>query len=374
MSEYFIGLMSGTSMDAVDAVLVQFQRDRPNLIATHTHPFDPKFRRRLAALCQPGKNEIARFGALDVELGTVFAAAAQRLLAESAVPATQVRAIGSHGQTIRHQPDETPAYTLQIGDPSTIAEETGIATIADFRRRDVAAGGQGAPLTPAFHAAVFRSSRHHRVVVNIGGIANVTLLPADPAQPTTGFDTGPGNAIMDAWAGRHHRGTMDKGGSWAAAGSVDAKLLERMLNDPYFSRLPPKSTGREYFGLQWLDRNLKKHRKRMLRKNVQATLCELTAASIAQAVERYAPDAQEVIACGGGTHNLALMFRLQALLGARQMCSSEDYGIDPDWVEAMAFAWLAKRTLDGHPGNLPAVTGARHTVILGGIYPGRSAS
>lgn len=372
MPEYYIGLMSGTSMDAIDAALVDLSGRHPAVRDHLSAPLPAKLRERLITAAQGGTLTLAQLSELDIRVGELFADATLALLQRSAVAAEQVRAIGSHGQTVYHRPDGPCPTSVQIGDPNLIAERTGITTIADFRRRDMAAGGQGAPLAPALHEAVFRLSDRNRVVVNIGGIANITLLPANPLHPASGFDTGPGNGLMDAWIKKQQRKNKDDRGRWAASGEVDEDLLGKMLKDRYFHKTPPKSTGREYFNLAWLEKILKHHKKRLLGKNVQATLCELTAKTLSDAILQYAPDTDEVLVCGGGAHNLALMLRLQLLMGDIRVVSTAEFGIDPDYVEAIAFAWLAKQTLLGRAGNLPAVTGARHKVVLGGIYPGKS--
>jgi len=374
MTEHYIGLMSGTSLDAIDAVLVHFDSGYPALIASHTEAFPAELRDQLLSLNRSRAGEIHRMAIADVELATCYAKAVNALLKQAGLSASDISAIGSHGQTLRHQPDLDTPYTLQIGDPNTLAELTGITTVADFRRRDLAAGGQGAPLMPAFHNAMLRVHDETRVVVNIGGMANITVLPAIPDSAVTGFDTGPGNVLMDGYILQHQRKTYDEGGNWAASGKVKEVLLTRMLRDKYFKLEPPKSTGRDLFNMRWLDRHLKAYDKRVgkriIRKHIQATLCELTAITISDAIKQHASDAQTVIVCGGGVHNTALMFRLQCLLDDQQLLSSEDYGIDPDMMEAMGFAWLAKQTLAIQPGNLPSVTGANHPVVLGGIYPG----
>ncbi len=368
MPSLYIGLMSGTSMDAADAALVDFSFTPPKLIATQHNQLDAELRAALLALCVPGPNEIERMAELDARLGELFAETALALLKKSGVSATTIQAIGSHGQTVRHQPTGPYPFSLQIGNPALIAQRTGITTIADFRRADIAAGGQGAPLVPAFHNAVFRSPEHDRVIVNIGGIANITVLPKHAKQPAIGFDTGPGNVLLDAWAERHLGKRMDEDGRFAASGKVHEALLNTLLHDDYFSLAPPKSTGREHFNSAWLDVALQQDAD-ISAQDVQATLCELTTASIANAIQKYAPVTTEVLICGGGAHNVHLMQRLRARLKPCSVESTEKYDISPDWVEAMAFAWLAKQTLEGKPGNLPSVTGAKHAVVLGGIYP-----
>lgn len=372
MSDYFIGLMSGTSMDSVDAVLVDFSGQTPELIHTYTHEIPAELRTELAAICKPrNKCKLEDVAQLDIKAGLLFAEAANMLIKQSGHRKVMINAIGCHGQTIQHQPDVKFPFSIQIGDPNTIAEQTGITTIADFRRRDISAGGQGAPLVPAFHKYLFQTRKFDRVILNIGGMANITILPSNFHQPVTGFDTGPGNILMDEWTRKHLKQPMDKDGVWAASGKIEDVLLEKMMKEKFFSQPPPKSTGRETFNLDWLEKLIKRCRKRFIRKNVQTTLCELSARTIAEAILQYAPESTEILVCGGGAHNLSLMFRLQALLGSKRLFTTEDYGLDPDWIEAMAFAWLAKQTMEGKPGNIPEVTGARHPVILGGIYPGK---
>jgi anhydro-N-acetylmuramic acid kinase len=364
--------MSGTSMDAVDAVLVDLPdsaANPPQIVACTGLPIAPELRRELLGLRHAPHNILEQMMRLDVELGRLFATATLNVLQKAGVHATQVTAIGSHGQTIFHQPLGTHPTSVQLGDPNVIAELTGITTVADFRRRDIAAGGQGAPLVPAFHQAVFQSAEKTRVVLNIGGIANITILPADIHQRVTGFDTGPGNALMDAWATEHLGAPRDDHGRWAASGAVHQPLLEILLKDPYFSMVPPKSTGREYFHLEWLRSALRIGKMAVVPSHdIQATLCELTAVSITQAIITYAADAQQVLVCGGGIYNQTLFLRLHELLKPREVLSTSAFGIDPDWVEAVAFAWLAKQTMEGKPGNVPSVTGARHLRVLGGVY------
>ena len=369
MSDLYLGLMSGTSMDAVDACLATFG-DTPRLLATFSHEIPAPLCESLHDLIDrnAGRTTLAHIGQLDAELGELFAATALGLLSERGLQAGQIRAIGSHGQTVWHQPQGTHPFSLQLGDPARIAERTGITTVADFRRRDIAAGGQGAPLAPAFHAAIFQASEESRVVLNIGGMANITLLPADSAQTTaSGFDTGPGNVLLDLHAQRHLDTACDIDGALAAQGRCDPALLAAMLDDAYFALPPPKSTGREYFNARWLDRHLT--RNSLPAADIQATLAELTARSIADAIENHLPDCSRVLACGGGVHNRHLVGRLAALLPHSRIESTAPYGIEPDWVEAMAFAWLAQQTVAGRPGNLPAVTGASRPVILGAIHP-----
>lgn len=370
MHDCYIGLMSGTSMDAVDAALVAFEPTL-KLLATHRLEMPEDLRRDLRVLAEGGSaHEIEGYGRLDAALGALFADAALAVLDAGAIGRERVKAIGSHGQTVRHRPDGPHPFTLQIADPNIIAERTGITTIADFRRRDLAAGGQGAPLVPAFHDLFFRDAAEARVVLNVGGIANVTCLPRDTDAPVIGFDTGPGNVLMDAWCARHLGQPYDRDGAWAASGRVLEGLLAVWLEDPFFARPPPKSTGREHFHLAWLERGLATAGcESSAPADVQSTLCELTAASVARAVRQHAPATRRLLACGGGAANGALIGRLRQRLPGCNVENTEVYGLDPQWVEATAFAWLAARTLAGEPGNLPSVTGARRAVVLGGIYP-----
>lgn len=369
MPQYYIGLISGTSMDGVDAVVVDLAAG-PRLLTSLKHPYSADLRTRLTELCSGTRNELEKFARLDAELGELFAEAALALLDKAQLRPRDVIAIGSHGQTVRHYPAPRPGASLQIADPNIIATRTGITTVADLRRRDISVGGQGAPLLPVFHNMLFRKRGVDRIVLNLGGIANITVLPGDTRQPVSGFDTGPANTLMDHWIERHLGEPMDIDGKWASSGSVDAPLLALLLRDRYFAAAAPKSTGTDYFNLKWLDRYLKRRAGRPTRKNIQTTLCELSAQTITDAIARYAPDTREVLACGGGVHNLALMFRLQVLLGEVPVRSIEDYGVAPDWIEAMAFAWLARQALERKPGNLPTVTGAEREVVLGGVYPG----
>ncbi len=358
--------MSGTSIDSIDAILVGFDSTEQHVLAYHEQPWPPELQQKLQAITTPGNNEIDRMGSLDVQVGDLFARAAVELLQKTAIKPGLVRAIGCHGQTIRHRPEGDLPFTLQIGDPNRIAEVTGITTVADFRRRDMAAGGQGAPLVPAYHEWLFRKSGECRVILNIGGIANLTILPADPVTPVLGFDSGPGNILLDRLAHIHLAQPFDRSGAWAASGAIDPELLQKLLSDPYFARPYPKSTGREYFNHDWLDTKLNADIKP---EDLQATLTAVTATSIHQAIELAAADVARVIVCGGGVHNSELMRQLQERLGKVPLETTSEYGIEPNRVEAAAFAWLAKRTMEHRSGNLPTVTGASRAVILGGIYP-----
>ncbi|KAB7779118.1 anhydro-N-acetylmuramic acid kinase [Xanthomonas sp. LMG 12459] len=363
----FLGLMSGTSADGIDAALVRFGHDgNPQLQLGRTYAWAPQQRAALIALGEGGDmTSLDALGQLDAEVATAFAEAALRLLDDAGVAPAAVRAIGSHGQTVRHRPLADPAFTWQLGDGNRIAELTGIATVCDFRRRDVAAGGHGAPLMPAFHAAMLGAAHEDRAVLNLGGIGNLTLLPAHGA--VRGFDTGPANALLDAWCQRHRGQPYDAGGAFAASGAVDADLLQRLLADPWFALPPPKSTGREQFHLRWLEACLDTPAPAPAA--VQATLLELTASTVADALLAQQPATRQLLVCGGGVHNPLLLARLQARLPGVQVQSTQAHGLDPDYIEAMGFAWLARQTLAGLPGNLPSVSGARGPRILGAIHP-----
>ncbi len=357
-------------MDAVDAALVRFASgQRPRLVAAEAVPVPADLvARTRRALREPVP--VHEIGALDAAWGERFAEAALRLLRQARIDPTRVRAIGSHGQTLWHAPHARPPFTWQIGDPTRIVQATGITTVADFRRRDIAAGGQGAPLVPAFHRALFQTPTHDRVVLNVGGIANVTLLPASGV--VSGFDTGPGNTLLDAWARRHLRRPYDEGGRWAASGQIHPRLLERLLGEPYFAQDPPKSTGPERFHLDWLDSALEGLQRPPSAVDVQATLVELTATTVARAITTQLPGTCEILVCGGGAFNPYLMQRLTHHLPGRQVRTTTELGVPAEWVEAMAFAWLAREALAARPGNVPAVTGAAAPVVLGAIYPGNS--
>ena len=359
MDGLFLGLMSGTSLDGVDAAVLSLEGGGMEILAARTTPLPAPLRASLMALGAPGPADLDALGEADAALGEVLAEAALELLDSAGIPPGRVRAVGSHGQTVRHRPQGRRPFTLQIGDPNRIAQATGITTVADFRRGDLAAGGQGAPLAPAFHAAAFAGRA--RAVVNIGGMANLTLLEA----PVRGWDTGPGNVLMDAWAQRHLGAPMDRDGALAAAAPPHEGLLARLRLHPYFQAPPPKSTGREDFHLEWLDAQLAALGEALSPAQVQSTLCQLTAWAIARALPR---GPGRLLVCGGGAHNPQLMARLAALAPGWRVESSARAGMDPDYVEAAAFAWLARQRLAGEAGNLPAVTGARGPRILGAVY------
>ena len=365
----YIGLMSGTSVDAIDSALISCGGRQMQLLATHEHDIPSSTKACIASLSHSGPDEIERLGPLDRDLGRQFAAAALALADKAGKSPEQIRAIGSHGQTVRHRPPSggsgQDSFTLQLGDPNTIAEITGITTIADFRRRDIAAGGEGAPLAPAFHAATFARDGVNRAVVNIGGIANASLL--EGCELRMGFDTGPGNTLLDHWVDRHHGQSFDRDGKWSAAGNVVVALLSDLQQHPYFGLSGPRSSGKEDFNLSWLDDRLQAH-PGLNPTDVQATLAELTANTIAQAIKSSAAAVTEVYICGGGAHNSDLMRRLERQLTPIAPASTTAIGVDPDWVEAMTFAWLAHQTLEGLAGNAPVVTGASGPRVLGAIH------
>ncbi len=375
MGELYIGLMSGTSADGVDAALVDFSssaRHGGHLLATMAHPYPPAVRDEILRISQsPGPIAPAALATLDQRIAQTFAQAALALCQTAGVNPAQVRAIGSHGQTLFHHPPSAGVavpYTWQVGDPNRIAWDTGMTVVADFRRMDMAAGGQGAPLVPACHSAMFSSPGERRAVVNIGGIANLTLLPAQPDDIITGFDCGPGNGLMDAWIQRHNGQAWDNNGQWAASGQIDHALLARWLQDPYFHQPPPKSTGRDYFNLQRFAPPSDRAGSGIAPQHVQATLLALTAHAIADALQHWGHNPRRLLVCGGGAHNTRLMQMLAELLPTLPVESTRQHGMPPDWVEAACFAWLARQRLLGRPGNLPSVTGAAQPVQLGGVY------
>jgi anhydro-N-acetylmuramic acid kinase len=360
----YLGLISGTSLDAIDAALVDFDVAPLRILATSATPFEPHLKRRISALIdQADRVALDEIGQIDVELGQAFAQAALALMQSARISADRVAAIGSHGQTLRHRPDLGVPFTWQIGDPNTIAEMTGVSVVAAFRRRDVVAGGQGAPLLPVFHDQVFRSEHEERVIGNLGGIANITILTRD--SNVTGFDTGPANRLLDAWIAQHLGKDFDAQGAWAASGRVDDTLLRELLDEPYLRLPPPKSTGRELFNLPWLENKLGLFSRSP--HDVQATLQQFTACTLAAAVRQYAPGAALYI-CGGGAHNLGLLKAISALIAPNRVASTAALGLDPDYVEAVAFAWFAKRTLEGLTSSAGSVTGAKGARVLGGVY------
>lgn len=365
--ELFAGVMSGTSLDGIDAVLADFAAGpRVCTLVASTHVDLPsELRRELAALQASGPDEVVRTARAANQLADLYAHALRSVCVAAGLPAHDVIAAGVHGQTIRHRPQE--GWTAQINNASRVAERAYMTVVADFRMRDIAAGGQGAPLVPAFHAAMFRRPDVHRVVANLGGIANITDLP--PHGEVRGFDTGPANVLLDLWHARHRGGPFDANGRFAAGGTVHPALLERMLAEPYFAQDPPKSTGRDLFTAAWLERAIAGSGDAARPEDVQATLAALTARTLADAIRRHCRGAQELLLCGGGANNLDLMQRLAAELPLLSVETTASLGVATDHVEALAFAWLAREALAGRPGNLPAVTGASGLRVLGAIYP-----
>lgn len=353
--------MSGTSLDGVDAVIARFKDGQCSILHSVSLPYPDHLRLRMLALHEDAPGELESALLAGNQLALVYAQAISELLAESGIPAADIQAAGCHGQTVRHCPDQ--GYTLQIGNPALVAERTGVTVISDFRSRDIAAGGQGAPLVPAFHEAVFSHSENNRVIINIGGIANITFLPI--GGKVTGFDTGPGNMLMDAWIRLHLDRPFDKAGGWAATGKVIEPLLNQLLTHTFFSEAPPKSTGRDLFNLAWLQTYLDLN---YAPADVQRTLLEFTAKSISVAVHDYCDNVDEIYLCGGGAYNNLLVQRLQQLLHPVRIGPTDDLGIDTRWVEATAFAWLARQCMHRKPGNLATVTGAAGPRILGAIY------
>lgn len=369
--DLYLGLISGTSADGIDVALVSFAvPEAPVLVLGRTYAWDDALRARLVELGQGGDLvSLEEFGTLDVRVADAFAEAALALLGEAGVDPASVSALGSHGQTVRHRPrgaagDGRYPFSLQLGDGHRIAETTGISTVAEFRRRDIAAGGQGAPLLPGLHAALLHDPGEDRAVLNLGGIANLTLLPA--SGDCRGFDTGPANALLDAWAWRHAGVPYDADGAFAASGKVDQALLDRLRDDPWLALPPPKSSGREHFHLSWLAPRLSGEESPA---DVQATLLEFTAVTVSEALQHNQPDTRRLIACGGGVHNPRLMAVLATHLPDLQVETTADHGMDPDFVEAIGFAWLARQTMLGLPGNLPGVTGAAGPRVLGCVHP-----
>jgi anhydro-N-acetylmuramic acid kinase len=359
----YIGVMSGTSLDGLDIALIE-QTSAIRLIATHYIPMPDSLRTELLGLCASGPDEIARSAIAQQNWVKLAAQGINTLLTQQHLTRDDIRAIGSHGQTIRHEPAR--GFTVQIGNPALLTELTGITVVSDFRSRDVAAGGQGAPLVPAFHEALFEEQAGNRAVLNIGGFSNLSLI--EPGEPVAGFDCGPGNVLLDAWIHQQRGDNYDRDGQWAASGKVEPALLKALLSDPFFVTQGPKSTGREVFNLPWLMQHLARL-PTFAAKDVQATLLELTALTIIESLQGAQKDTQEVLVCGGGAHNATLMNRLASLLPKAKVSSTSAYGVDPDWVEAMAFAWLAHCCLEGIAANRPSVTGARGLRVLGAIYP-----
>lgn len=365
-SEYFIGLISGTSMDGIDAVLINNINNIINVKATLSKSYPKKLREILLSIRDnPHKIDIDQLGQLDTWIGENFRDSAISLIKKSGIDRSQILAIGSHGQTIRHQPKIKKPFSLQLGDPNIIAHGTKITTVSDFRRKDIAAGGEGAPLTPIFHKSLFCDNKNNRVILNIGGISNITILRKD-SKELLGFDTGPGNTLLDSWIKENKGDLYDKDGAWAKTGKTNKKLLKSMLSDPFFKILPPKSTGFEYFNSNWINKFLKD--KNISPSDVQRTLVDLTAESIAIHIENFSKNTDEIILCGGGPKNITLSNALKERMPSIRFSLTDDYGFNSDYLEAIAFAFLARQTLLKKPGNIKSVTGANEEIILGGIY------
>ncbi|KXJ55393.1 MAG: anhydro-N-acetylmuramic acid kinase [Colwellia sp. Phe_37] len=363
MKQFYIGVMSGTSLDGVDVVIADFNDTEPVLVSSLFKEYPNSLLLPLKAACQNTAIEFDQFGMLDSLLGSFYAQCIEEALLSADIRANNIIAIGSHGHTVQHSPNSHPPFTLQIGDANRIAENTGITVVADFRRRDIAAGGQGAPLVPAFHQSAFQSQSKSLAIINIGGISNITFLNKNK-EDIIGFDCGPGNTLMDQWCQLHFDMPYDTSGQLSRKGTTNELLLQSMLNDPYFSQIHPKTTGPEYFNLNWLKAHVDQHPNNPY--DILSSLCELTAQCIAQSIKKL-PVTDNALICGGGTKNTFLMEKLQSLLDC-PVETTATYGVHPDWVEAMAFAWLAKQTMEGKPSNTPSVTGAKKPVILGAIY------
>ena len=361
---YYLGTISGTSVDGLDIALLEIG-NQVRFVDIHTAPFTSALSTNLLELGQPGGDSLERLGEADRVLGEFIGKSILSFLADTGYRVRDILAIGSHGQTVRHRPDGAHPFTWQIGDPNVIAELTGITTVADFRRRDMAAGGQGAPLVPRFHEVLFHDPTQRRAILNVGGISNLTLLGKTPGSALTGFDCGPGNALLDAWCLQHQGETYDAAGAWGAGGQVNTTLLSRLLADPYLARNPPKSTGREHYNLTWLYPLLAD--LALAPRDVQRTLLEFTAAAVKAAIQTWAGEHERLIVCGGGRHNTCLMGLLGAHLSI-PVVPSETLGFDGDAIEAGAFAWLARQTLHGACGSAGSVTGAAGDRVLGGIY------
>ena len=353
-------------MDAIDAALVRIDGHELELIQYQQTPISKKLQQAIRSINT--ESTLSEISEIDVIMGNLFAEASLQIIEAGDLVPEDVHAIGSHGQTILHLPDAKHPRTLQIGDANIIAYQTGITTVADFRRMDIAAGGEGAPLAPAFHQWLFQNEKSERVILNIGGMANITLLPANDKTAITGFDTGPGNALMDEWVQQHLDQDFDRDGEWAKSGRCDQELLSVLLDEAYFKAAPPKSTGKDFFNLPWLENKLSQLNTSIDANDVQATLLELSVMTINDAIKTHAPDCDEILVCGGGVHNKAMMQRLNDLQTKAEISSTEKVGLNPDAVEAVAFAWLAKRRMENQFGNLTSVTGADDQVILGAIY------
>lgn len=367
MPEYFIGLMSGTSVDAIDAVLMDFAQSNTYIVSSYSQAISVQLHSDINSLIAARQLPI-NIEKLDQQFVNASCEVVRQLLKLTSIDARQISAIGSHGQTVFHNPKGIPPASIQIGNPHIIANTTGIPTIGNFRQADIDAGGQGAPLACAYHAKVLQSTEEERVVLNLGGIANITKLPKDKNEPIIGFDTGPANTLMDAWSQKHLNKLYDQDGNWAQSGKVNLTLLEQMLEDSYFTNLPPKSTGREHFNLEWIQHQLDTCGSPISIEDVQATLLALTTHSIADSIDAWCPQTEKILLCGGGSENKFLVQQLENILDGKALQSTSDYGVPAKWMEAMAFAWLAKLNLENKPGNIPIVTGADKPVILGKCF------
>ncbi len=367
MSEFYIGLMSGTSVDAIDAVLMDFAITNTHIVTSFSQAIDKELKKQINRVIakQTWPQNIED---IDIEFANASAQAVQNLLSQASIKANQIQAIGSHGQTIFHDPNGTPPVSVQIGNPQLIANKTGTLTIGNFRQADIEAGGQGAPLACAYHNEVFRSTDEDRIVLNLGGIANITKLPKNKNADIIGFDTGPANTLLDAWINKHQGLSFDNDGVWAKSGTINQGLLNLMLKDEYFKQPPPKSTGREKFNLTWLQYILGQYQEPVSKEDVQATLLDLTTKTITNAIKNWAPQTNRILICGGGSYNTYLVSQLQSKLQEVPVEASSKYGVPEKWMEAMAFAWLAKQKIKGNPGNIPSVTGATKNVMLGDLY------
>ena len=361
--DYYVGIMSGTSLDGIDAVLTDLNSQPPLLLNTFYQPYDKNLRSQILDLHQSGNNELHLAAMLSNKLAHCYAKAVINLLNKHKIKSQSITAIGCHGQTVRHCPQAEMSYSIQLGNASLLAELTGITVVADFRSRDIAAGGQGAPLVPAFHQLLFQDPEISRVIINIGGISNITNLASN--TKIVGFDCGPGNILMDSWCQRHLGTTYDKNGTWAESGEIIPALLEELMSLKFFSVPPPKSTGREVFNLTWLEKHLSGNEST---EDVQATLLQLTSRAITDTVLKWFPDTTEVYLCGGGSRNIALASRIQISLPGKKVAPTDVLGINADWLEAFAFAWLAKQNIQGVPSSIPSVTNAKGERILGAVY------
>lgn len=364
MPEYIIGLMSGTSVDAIDTVLMDFAQSNTHIVSSYSQVISTQLRNDINSLIATRQLPI-NFKKLDKQFAGTSYVAVKQLLKQASIETKQITAIGSHGQTVFHDPKGIPPVSIQIGNAQIIANTTGIPTIGNFRQADIDAGGQGAPLACVYHAKVLQSTKEERVVLNLGGIANITKLPKDKNETIIGFDTGPANTLMDAWAQKHLNKPYDQYGNWARSGKVNLTLLEQMLEDSYFTNLPPKSTGREHFNLEWIQHQLDTCGLTVSAEDVQATLLALTTHSIADSIDAWCPQTERILLCGGGSENKFLVQQLEKILDGKSLQYTSEYGAPTKWMEAMAFAWLAKLNIENKPGNIPSVTGADKPVVLG---------